>query len=704
MNQSPRHLWIRGGLRSEREALVRSLFLPPGLVPTVDAHRRLRGPYTAGGSIARALAPAAIETDPEVVRRYDIELLSVAPELSPIVPNSRQTLTSMAIPTERARFSARMRTRRIANGLVEFVRDNLPAGQPRSLVVENVEHADPTDLEFLAALVRRIDPGRLTVVICTGHADPPDAELLSVLASHADTDRLGASSPDRGPAAHPAGSSAERRRRDAWAYVASDCTTDDPRRRLAYDAISPDERAQLHVRRAAELADLDCQSWRLGAIPFHLERGTDPAGAGLQALYAALGYCLDLGFYPSVVDYGCRALEIVDPNQQPDMWWMVTTDLTLALSILSRTRQAEQLYDQARVLSTDPTVHMAAAYGTAMLYTHYNDPGGRDEERAKAWLNSAVATASLIADPRERAFQTAVYQNGLALVEVHLGEPDDALRLVNECIERLDGEHRADEHGFQKSVLRHNRARVLASLGRLDEALADYAVVIGEDPNHAEHYLERANVLRRLDRPDEAVADYAKAIGLSPPFPEIYYNRGELRVAVGDLAGALADFSYVLELDPEFVDAYVNRAGLYLQAGDLDQAGHDAAAGLRRDPVNPHLWVVAGYVHLAHREYARAAAAFEHGLAAEPDMIAALSGRAQLAHETGRFEAAINDLGRAVALDPRDADLRYNRAFAFQSVGRWDEALADLDVAAELAPDDPDVGAARHLCLERLAA
>jgi tetratricopeptide (TPR) repeat protein len=704
MHQSPRHLWIRGGLRSEREALIRSLFLPQEIVPTVDAHRRLRGPYTAGGTMARALAPAVLESDPDLVRRYDIELLSVAPDLSPIVPNSRQTLTSMAIPMERTRFYARLRTRRIANGLVEFVRDSLPDGEPRSLIVENVEHADPTDLEFLAALVRRVDPARLTIVICTGHADPPDVEILSVLATYAQTDRLGASGRDQSASAHPAGSSVDRRQRDAWTYVATDCTDDNPRRRLAYDALSPGERAQLHDRRAAELAQLDCQSWRLGAIPFHLERGTDPAGAGVQALYSAQDYCLCLGFYPAVVDYGFRALEIIDPKQQPDLWWMVTIELTLALSILSRTRQAEQLYDRARLLSTDPTVHMAAAYSTAMLYTRHNDPEDRDEEKAKAWLNAAIATASLIADPSERAFQSAFYQNGLALVEVNLGEPADALRLVNQCIDRLDRELREDEHRLHKSVLKNNRARVLASLGRLDEALADYAVVIQEDPNHAEHYLERGNILRRLDRPDEAFADYATAMRLSPPFPEIYYNRGDLRVATGDIAGALADFSYVVDLDPDFVDAYVNRAGLYLQAGDLEEAGRDAAAGLRRDPVNPHLWVVAGYVHLAHQEYPGAAAAFEHALAAEPEMIAALSGRAQLAHETGRFDAAINDLSRAVALDPTDAALRYNRAFAFQSAGRWDDALSDLDVAAELAPDDPEVDAARELCLEKVAA
>jgi len=39
---------------------------------------------------------------------------------------------------------------------------------PRALVVDDVHEADPTDREFLAVLLRRIDPAQLTVVITTG--------------------------------------------------------------------------------------------------------------------------------------------------------------------------------------------------------------------------------------------------------------------------------------------------------------------------------------------------------------------------------------------------------------------------------------------------------------------------------------------------------------------------------------------------------
>jgi tetratricopeptide (TPR) repeat protein len=618
--------------------------------------------------------------------------------------NSRETLTSMAIPKERTRFYARLRTKRISNGLVEFVRDGLPDGEPRAIVFENVEHAEQTDLEFLAALLRRIDPAQLTVVICTGEAGTADDELLKIL-----QDRARLLPVATAPIGYPTMAtwapprSRTERRALAWRYVSSDCTSDDPQLQQAYFELHPADMARLHERRACELTELGEQSLHLGAIPYHRERGCDPHGAGVQALYAAQDHCLCLGFYSVVVEYGYRGIELVDWRQDEDQWWMFIIELGLALSILSRTREAEELYDLARVRSTDPRVHMAAAYSTAMLYTRHNDVEDRNDQIAKAWLNSAIATASLLADRSERAFQSAFYKNGLALVEVNLGEPTEALRLVDECIASLDRELAPDEHRLHRSVLKNNRARVYLSLGRLDEALADYAIVIREDPNHAEHYLERGNILRRLGRTDEALADYERAFSLSPPFPEIYYNRGDLRVTLGDIEGALVDFSYVVELDPGFVDAYVNRAGLYLEMGNVEAAHWDAVTALPLDSDNAYLHDILAHVEAARNDHLLARSAFDRALSLDPTLISALSGRAALHYELGDLDAAITDLCRAIELQPGDPALLYNRAFALQQAGRWDDALADLDAATTLAPDDPDITTAHENCMLRVS-
>jgi tetratricopeptide (TPR) repeat protein len=700
----PQHLWITGGLRADRERAVADLRLPAPLLPVVDAHRRLRGPYTAAGCVARSLVPRVLDRDPGLVRRYDLELLSAAPDLALIVPSSRETLTSLAIPAERTRYYALLRTRRIANGLVEFVSGARP-GQlsgdgPPTLVVENVDQADPTDLEFLAAALRRIDPGRLTLVICTPAEDLADEAVLAVLRDRAGIVRTENKEPSPALRASAAGHDL------AWEFVRADGTTDDPDAIAAYEALDAGERPLLHDRRAAELGTRaqagDEKLPPLGALLYHLERGCDPAGAGARALRAAQDYCVSMGFYEAAADYGQRGLALTDPAAQPEQWRKFVVAQGLTLSVLGRTHDALTLYDQARRTSVDPNVHMAAAYSTAMLYTRHNAPGERDQDKAKAWLNSAIATASLIASPSDRAFQSAFYRNGLALVEIHLGSPAVALRLVDECIASLDRELPPDEHRLHRSVLKNNRARVYAALGRLDEALADYAVVVAADPNHPEHYLERGNILRRQERNAEAAADYTTAIRLSPPFPEIYYNRGDLRLSVGDREGALADFSYALELDPGLIDAYVNRAGIYLEDGDIELARQDAEAGLRDDPDNAHLHAALGGVHMAEGEPVAAIAAYNRALAADPSLVAAWAGRAEALLQAGDSDGAIASLNRALEV-AEDAALLFNRAAVFGSAGRWADAIADLTRARELDPDDPDIVEQLRACEERVA-
>lgn len=695
------HYWITGGRRPDREDALASLRLATRLVPAIDAHRRLRGPYTAAGSLVRALVPEVLERDPGLVRRHDIELLSASPELAAVVPNSRETLTSMAIPAERTRYYARLRTRRIANGLVEFLLGALPPGR-RTLIVENADQADPTDLEFLAAALRRADPAGITLVVCSATAELADGTLLAALADHAQTVQV-QSPADVADVADVAADdgAASRRSGPAWAYVQAECTLDDPVLIAAYRALSPAGRARLHDRRAADLEAMNEQSLLVGSVPYHLEHGTDPAGAGVRGLRAAQDYCVRMGFYEAAAELGYRGLAIVDPAIHPDRWWSLAAGQGLALSVLSRTHEALALYDQARLHSVSPDVHMAAAYSTAMLYTRHNDPEERDEVKAKAWLHSAIATASLIADPSERAFQSAFYRNGLALVEVNLGEPAMALRLVSECIDRLDRQLAPGEHRLHRSVLKNNRARVYSALGMLNEALADYAVVIEEDPNHPEHYLERGNILRRLGRHDEASADYETAIRLSPPFAEIYYNRGDLRLSLSHRDGAMADFSYVLELDPELVDAYVNRAGMYLDDGDMNAARLDALAGLRHDPANAYLHVILGRVHAAMDDIPAALGAYDEALSADPALQAAWAGRGEALFTAGDYGGATASLNRALAISD-DAAILFNRATVAQAEGRWADALADLERAADLDPADPDIHEQIECCRKRL--
>jgi tetratricopeptide (TPR) repeat protein len=687
MNRPPTHLMIRTGAPGARiPAPAESL--PRPLTAPVDAHRRLRGPYTAAGTVLRAVVPDALARFPELVQAHDVEILSTAPELRGVVDATRETLTSLAVPRERTRFYSRMRTLRLAHGLTEFLRDYVRAADsgPLSLTLDRLDQADQTDQELAAVLVRRLDPAEITLVLGFGADPDPESPLGLAVARYA---RGGSVAAEIGALPDD----------PARRYVESECTDADERLREAYLALPADERTALHDERADTLSGLDEMSLTLGAVPYHLEHGSDPEKA-VAALRDALNYCIDMGFYEATVDFGVRGRAVLDWACDLTAWWVFTTKTTTALAALGRPEEAETLYDEARAFCDDAEIHMQAAYATAMLYTRHHEDARKDHRKALGWINEAIAIARRIGEPERRAINTVFNCNGKALILAHLGQPEEALRLVSDGLELLDAELDPGRHRLHRSVLRYNRAQVYTGLGRLAEAVADYTAVIVEDPNYAEYHFDLGNLLRGRGLDLEAAAAYEAAIRLSPPFPELYYNRGDVRAALGDPAGAVADFRYVIEIDPEYVDAHVNYAGLLADYGDPADAAAAVAEGLLVAPDNPYLHCVAARLALENGDLDAARKSVECALAADPAPAEAWALHGALAHQAGDLSTAAEALARSAELKP-DAVVLFNLGAVYQDLARFDQAITSFGAAIELDPDDPDAWLQRGRCLAR---
>ncbi len=688
MPQQPRHLWVTGPGTPATGALTTAHDLPPALA-TTSAHRRLRGPYTAAGEVVRQVVPALFRSQPDVAARHDIELLAVAPELAATVPCRRMTLSAATSPQNRTRFHPGGRTTRLAHGLVEFLAESVAVrGGPCSLVVTDVDDADMTDVEWLGILLRRTDPGSCRVVVHSRSADLPEP-LRSALDRFADR-HAAPPQPAVPPAAGDLTALAE-------AFVAGDCTSRDPALVAAYEAVDPAVRAALHDARADELEALGEGGAPLGAIPHHRERGSDPTGAGAAALQAAIERCVLEGFYHAVVELGPRCAAVLDWATREEECWLVTAKVTTALAALGRPEEAEAHYDQACAATTSPSVHLQSAYGRAMLFTRFYTGSRRDHPKAKSWVNTAISISLLLPDEQRRAFNVTFNQNGLALVEMHMGDLAEARRLVEAGLARLDAEVDPRQHTQHRSVLAYNRAQLLVATGELHQALTAYDDVIATDPHHSEYYFERASVLRRLGRPADAMADYDRAIQAAAPYPEPHFNRGDLAAELGDLATAVEEFAYVVELDPAFPDAAANLVALRLEAGDTDGAAADVEAALLHRAEDPRLHCLHGLVALEQGDPGTARAALDRALALDPTRTDALANRAVLRFDRGDVDGALADLTAALELTD-DPAVRENRAVAYEAAGRLPEAIADCELA--LAHPDADQESVRAL-LER---
>ncbi len=516
-SSAARHRWAAP---VRRTAAGGELPPPPAPYLEVRCHRRLRGPYTGGGSLLRSIVPELAERHGELLTRRTIEITAIAPELVALIPPPPQTLTDNAEPVERTRFYSATRTKRLAHGVCELLTDWARALHPDGVViwVRELDEADVTDSELVQAMLRRCDPALITLVVQADGAD--DESLATALAVHAEpADSL----PEEAPGTGEAGDDL------AQLFIDSDGTASTPALLRAYDDLDPDERARRHTARAEELIALDEPTLRLGAIPYHAERGTDPAEAGGRAIVLAHNYCYDRGFYDAALELAIRGRQIISPTTRSDWYLSLTQRASSCLCYLERGDEAFELLSSIRRSCIDPESHMNSCYQVAMLYTRHLPRDQHDHEKALDWANLAIVIADGHPDPKKRVFYGAFMRNARALVDMHRGERAAAMALVSEAIALTDAELGSDEHLLHRSVLVYNRAQLAAASGDHASALIDYDEVIRRDPDYGDYYFERATEHRALGHADEALADYASAIRLSLPFHEAHFNRADLR-------------------------------------------------------------------------------------------------------------------------------------------------------------------------------
>ncbi|MHC5909050.1 hypothetical protein ACVNF4_35065, partial [Streptomyces sp. S6] len=179
------HLRISGPYRRDRRAAWEEV-APAGTTLVSDSHSRLRGIYSGTGTLLRRLVPLVYEHAPELVHAHATEILYVAPELNGLIAPEVFRPIPAEVYREHRRFLVRaystVRPLLLAYSLTDFLRKcaALPRPGRLSCYFENVHAADELDREFLAVLVRRVDPAQLTVGLGTTNEPLPEGVAAAV--------------------------------------------------------------------------------------------------------------------------------------------------------------------------------------------------------------------------------------------------------------------------------------------------------------------------------------------------------------------------------------------------------------------------------------------------------------------------------------------------------------------------------------------
>ncbi len=174
-----------------------------------------------------------------------------------------------------------------------------------------------------------------------------------------------------------------------------------------------------------------------------------------------------------------------------------------------------------------------------------------------------------------------------------------------------------------------------------------------------------------------------------------------------DLRKAIELLDEAVKRDPSFFDAYCQLAyaheTIYALWGDhtpvrlaLAEAAVQAATRLRPDAAETHL-ARAQYLYYGPRDYAGALAELEIARRALPNDARLFELTGYILRRRGQQEEGLQNLQRAVELDPRNFFTLQQIAGSYQALGRHAEAIAALDRVLAIVPDNAETRAARGL-------
>ncbi len=199
--------------------------------------------------------------------------------------------------------------------------------------------------------------------------------------------------------------------------------------------------------------------------------------------------------------------------------------------------------------------------------------------------------------------------------------------------------------------------RILSLLGSallLGVVIAPAEAQLTRDPQATAEYEEGMELLE-AEKWDDAIVAFSKATDIDNTFAEAYVGRADALRELEDYTNALTLYRQAESINPKIPGIYLGRGICYREIGEINLALNDFNNAMELDRNNPEVAANLG------------------------DLL------------TNRVQdptSALRVLDKAAELDPSNAEVFRNRAFAHAQMRHFDEAEADMAKSVELKDDD----------------
>ena len=287
----------------------------------------------------------------------------------------------------------------------------------------------------------------------------------------------------------------------------------------------------------------------------------------------------------------------------------------------------------------------------------------------------------------------------------------DAIGPTNKAIEYLQKDKEWITYAYRQ------RANINLKLGNEKSALDDWALSLKSNPKDINTLIDRAEYYYQNDMYAEAGADYEKICKIEPGNTLGYMGKGRNALENGRFQEAAELFTYCLRLDNSFSQAYAFRAESYFHMNRINEGIDDVVYALALDgnnkayrlmmsigepdvntllaklkvqkikEPNKNVWpFYLGSVYEGQQKYMKAIESYKETATIEVNDVV-YARMSNCFSELGDYEMALENINKAMELDPNDADYVSTKADLLYDMGKGQESIAAYDDYIKVNPE-----------------
>ncbi len=228
------------------------------------------------------------------------------------------------------------------------------------------------------------------------------------------------------------------------------------------------------------------------------------------------------------------------------------------------------------------------------------------------------------------------------------------------------------------------RSSLLRDNNQFEAALRDIDEVVRLDPRDARARESRAVTFFQMKRYEDALNDYDAVSDIKPHEPVGYLGRAMVMARLGNLAGARAALTKALNNTSDDPEIHLTRAKISHDLSDYSAAIDDFTAAIKHNPFESYFRRALSYSALGN--FDAAVEDLRRAIELRPAHPEAHFNLGKAYSDSGHYQQAIKSYSQAITLKNTYASAFTNRGFAYQKLNQIDRALQDYEASLQLDP------------------